>query len=92
MSAPEALSKDQLTPILSRSSAEVYEAHTLQCLREEAENVVHNQNCCLCTAGSSGVCLHAIDGDPFALLLVAIANDRWNCAASVGLRHDCSPL
>lgn len=63
--------------------AQLWNARTLQCLREEAKDVIDYENGRFRTARSSGVCLHAIDGDPFTLLLIAIADDRWNSAASV---------
>ena len=63
---------------------------TLESLREESKNVVDNQQCRLSILGAGGVCLHAVDGDPFALLFVALAHDRRDGAASLGLcRHGC---
>jgi hypothetical protein len=65
----------------------------LQCLREEPKDVVDNQKCRLRLLGAGGIRLHAIDGDPLALLLVALADDRRNGAASLGLRrHICGSL
>lgn len=64
----------------------------LECLWEEAEDVVHDKQCRLCVLGTSGIRLHAIDSDPLALLFVALADDRWDGAASLGLRrHGCKP-
>ena len=64
----------------------------LKRLWEESKDVVDDQQCGLCVLRASGVCLHAIDGDPLALLLVALADNRGDGAASLGLcRHVCEP-
>jgi hypothetical protein len=63
---------------------------TLQCLWEETEDVVDNQESRFGVLGTSGISLHAIDSDPLALLFVALGNDWWDGAASFGLcRHGC---
>lgn len=63
---------------------------TLDGLWEEAKNVINDQQCGFSILGSSGVGLHAVDGDPFALLFVALAHDWRDGAASLGLcRHGC---
>lgn len=63
---------------------------TLESLREMAKYVKNDQQRGLSILGASGVCLHAVDGDPFALLFVALAHDRRDGAASLGLcRHGC---
>jgi len=58
---------------------------TLQRLREEPEDIVTNQQSALRAARTRGVRLHAIDGRPLALLLVAIADDRRDGAAGLAL-------
>lgn len=63
---------------------------TLEGLREKAEDVVDDEEGGLCVLGTGGVGLHAIDGGPLALLLVALADDRRDGAASLRLRrHGC---
>lgn len=63
---------------------------TLESLREEPKDIVDDQQCGLSILGTGGVCLHAVDGDPFALFFVALAHDRRDGAASLGLcRHGC---
>lgn len=62
----------------------------LQRLREETENVVNNQESGFGVLGAGGICLHAIDGDPLALLLVTLSDDGRDGAASFRLcRHGC---
>jgi len=64
----------------------------LKCLREESENVVDDQQRRLGFLRAGGVCLHAIDSDPLALLLVAVTHDWRDAAASLGLcRHVRKP-
>jgi len=63
---------------------------TLQRLWEETEDVVDDQKSRFGVLGTSGICLHAVDGDKLALLLVALGDDGRNGAASFGLcRHGC---
>ena len=59
----------------------------LECLWEESEDVVDDQQCGLGVFRASGICLHAIDGDPFAFLFIALAHDWRDAAASLGLRR-----
>jgi hypothetical protein len=62
----------------------------LESLRKMSKNVEYDQQCRLSVFGAGGVCLHAIYGDPFALLFVALAHNWWDSAASLGLRrHGC---
>jgi hypothetical protein len=52
------------------------------------EYIIDNKQCRLRLFGASSICLHAINGDPLALLLVAFADNWRNGAASLGLcRH-----
>jgi hypothetical protein len=61
---------------------------TLQRLWEETEDVVDDQERGFGVLGTSGISLHAIDGDELALLLVALGDDGRDGAASFGLcRH-----
>lgn len=63
---------------------------TLQRLWEETEDVVDNQEGRFRILGTCGIRLHAIDGDPLALLFVALGDDGRDGAASFGLcRHGC---
>jgi hypothetical protein len=63
---------------------------TLQRLWEETEDVVDNQESRFGVLGTGGIRLHAIDGDPLALLFVALGDDGRDGAASFGLcRHGC---
>lgn len=55
---------------------------TLQCLWEETEDIVDNQESLLRVLRSSRVGLHSINGDPLALLFVAIANNWRHGAAA----------
>jgi len=58
---------------------------SLDGLREEAEDVVDDEQSALCAGRTSLVGLHAINGDPFSLLLVALGDHRRNGTAGVGL-------
>jgi hypothetical protein len=60
---------------------------TLECLREEPEDIIDNQQRGFGILRAGGIGLHAIDGDPFTLLFVALAHDWRDAAASLGLRR-----
>ena len=62
---------------------------TLKRLWEEAEDVVDDKDSRLCVARTGSICLHAINGDPLALLLVTLSHYWRDSAASMGLRHRC---
>jgi len=56
---------------------------TLEGLWEEAENVVDDEEGALCTRWTGLVGLHAINRNPFALLLVTRRGYWWDGAAGV---------
>src|ERR1700761_9619218 len=59
----------------------------LKRLWEETEDVVDHEDARLRAARARGVCLHAINSGVFTLFLIAVAYNRWHCAAGVRLRH-----